>query len=376
MIISDWTTATPERLDAPRAAVWATVRGRREGATSGWDEVPLLAGSRLSLDDERRPWITGTLRVHPRGTGTAWDGMLADGLLGIYQGHELMVEAGYHWPDGTTEQHDLAHLLITGCTRSEGPDGVTYDLEVSSGDILPTWETITSATPLGSAELGSPSTPGTWRVGEYMNAISNYVHTPYSLPANATLAVPETYVAPAYAQVSDILDAVGDFYRGRRWRQTSATGDLRSFTYAPIATVDTAAAHDARLGRVEHTIYSSMDRWANVVHLEYDDGTTTSTPPTGGDLLRTLTVRRQGDAGGSTEAYADVLADRASRRDAEITFTARTHWGLRPGHTVHDPDWPFVFPPDRYRIASAVEFDLTAGTMTVKTRAVSAIAAE
>lgn len=368
MISSPWTTATDARLSGVRGRLSCRVLGKRESEPqSGWREVFLLPGSRISFSHDRRPTVAGVLRVAVPPTGTGFLARLRTGVVDLEWLQEVMIYAGYTWPDAGPEEHPLAHLIVTGYTRHEAAGTLTYDLEVQSGEWLADNEAMTNSTAIRPVASNSPTIVFNWLKRE------NYIRGPYphafhfSYPDANPTGLNMVYAAMEFgpfATVGTVLTAMADGAIGR-WIQADPAGDLRRYEIIPQASVDKTRYHDARIGRIDSTFHGSLEEdWANTLVVHYKGSIGESSVPAGRPIYRSLIVDRHQHRNDGANVTAKSMRSRANARVRSVAFTARAHWGLRPGHTVHDPAWSAVT-TGRHMVVRSVDFDLTAGTMTV-----------
>lgn len=351
MTTAPWSPAAPAALrESLFINTSATINGQVldiEAGTvtfdEGWSPHVQVSGLRARFPDTDDPTVLGGM--DPRA------------------GTRLVLSAGYVYPSGRRDVHQLADLALR--SRSVSRPENTVDLDAESDEAL--------------LQDNRPTTPLSYPGTSVVSAVIRDIVTDRLPDATivitasdrATLGEPLDVPvgADAWSVLADLADRINArlYVDGDRvWRLV----DREAFASTTVHALETGP-----LGTVERSQATLAARdWGNAVLVMYPDvGVHAYAQATSGPLsvtevpTKVITVRRDVAPGSATarQRVAASVLRRTMSRGRGVTLVARPAYWLRPGHTV-----TVLLPTgtEERHLVSRVDFDLAAKTMTVTTR--------
>lgn len=310
---------------------------------------------RVVFDEEWAPHIQATLtcRVPDQATLDALDPRI---------GVRVQLGAGYTYPDGVDDTHQLADLGLR--SREVNRPENTMTLTLASDEAL-----IQDNIQVGASWWGATTYPAlisTLITGRIPGAAVNV--TGFG-PLPNTQPVDWSGGDDTWPLLVDLADQIG------AWVRHDGAGVWQVTPRPVLASQSSTTLEVGQVGTVvsARTELSRADGWGNVVLVRLADNAIASAVLTDGPLGVDTVPRKVKVVDRTTVAYnvntsdavAAAILARVVTRGRSITLDAVAAYWLRPGHTVlvRLPDGP----PERALVAR-VEFTLSAGTMTVTTR--------
>lgn len=350
-----WDEQAPDALREPltHLATLAVV-------TPDGTELPLdphRSGGTVTFDEAWSPHVEARVTVVvPTDQGTL-------DALDPRAGARLVVRAGYRYPSGREDVHELADLCLR--SRPVRRPASTADLTAHSDEVR-----LQDTTPLGDTR----TLAGTMAVRAALGDLITWAlpGTTVALEATSTETLGDPLTVTTGADLWGTLADLAD--RINAWVYVDGQRTWRVVDRPALAGVSAYQLEVGPAGTLTDTTSDlSMGEWGNAVLVEYPDGTSVWAKATTGDLAvgtaptKVVKVTRSADGGSpaARKAVAQAVLRRALSRGRGFTLTAPAAYWLRPGHTI-----TAALPtgPQERHLVARVAFDLATGAMTVTTR--------
>jgi len=322
-------------------------------ATSGALVLDVESGQ-VTFDEGWSPYIQGSLTCRVPDAATL-------NTLDPRTGTDVDISAGYVYPGGIRDVHTLAQGGLR--VRQVARPGNTMTLDIH-GDELRLQDTA----PLGDSRS---FTGGNLNLYVIANLIVWMLPSAVvSVTATSTMALTEPLAVGTGANVWSIITDLADGANARVFVDEFGVWQIQD-----RPTIAGVSAHVLEVG-VVGTIESSdstlsTDEWANAVVLTYSNDVSVWAKVTTGPFAvgtvptKVLKITRDTLPAVYSQAAARAILQRAVSRGRGYSLRAISAYWLRPGMTV---TVQLATGSQERHLVSRVSFDLSDGTMTVRTR--------